>query len=826
MTPHSTGDTNHELALANDFIRQTGASVFLTGKAGTGKTTFLRQLLAAPPKRLVITAPTGVAAINAKGVTIHSFFQLPFSPFIPGTEEQNQQQFFRFSKDKRNIIRSLELLIIDEISMVRSDLLDAIDMVLKRVRRNNLPFGGVQLLLIGDLHQLPPVVKSNEQSLLEQHYNSPYFFASHALQKTHWITITLTHIYRQQDATFISLLNKVRSNTLDHQSLQILNQRYRPQDQPDRPGMIRLTTHNHAADKINQHNLQVLDQPSHRFKAKIEKHFPEYAFPTAAELELKEGAQVMFVRNDPEKRFFNGKIGHITQIKSDHILIDCGPNEPSVAVQPSLWENIQYTVNPETQAIEEEVAGTFEQYPLKLAWAITIHKSQGLTFDHMLIDAADAFSHGQVYVALSRCRSLEGIQLTSPIPANAVKTDTKIHAFTEQTEQQKPTHDDLHTAKITYQQQLIQHCFNFQWLMRHLSSLVNLIHANRAVALFAAPTGEQNEPHNRLKLTNDTIDQVAQRFQQQLMRAFTATDIPESSDYIQQRIQKSYDYFKQHLLELELWMQNIRFTSDNKSLLNDYNKHLKRLQDELTLKLAVIRSCESGFSVIRYQKALAVSQLDITKSRVKHSSNAPQSLGVAMETLQYPELFKQLMDWRTQKAQQENVEGYHILHQKVLIDIAAQLPLSKSALKKIKGIGPRTIEKYGDELLSLTEHFCKTHAIDLEGIAKATASKAPYSDTQQTSYQLFLEFKNIADVARHRGMVETTIEGHLVPYIKTGKLDIDLFLTPEKQAMIKEAIDQCEDDRLKPIKEQLGEQVSWRDIHMMRAHLTHQTEDS
>ena len=432
--------TNLELQLADAFVRDTGCNVFLTGKAGTGKTTFLHNIKKDCEKRMVVTAPTGVAAINAGGVTLHSFFQMPFGPFIPGSEHTRQH---KFSRDKINIIKSLDLLVIDEISMVRADLLDGVDSVLRRYRRSNLAFGGVQLLLIGDLHQLAPVVKNEEWRMLQAHYASPYFFSSTALGKTELISVELQHIYRQADDTFISLLNKVRDNRLDTESLNALNARYIKDfetEQGANEGYITLCTHNQSADRINSTRLEQLSHSAHRFSAKVEGEFPEHSYPTPSTLELKVDAQVMFMRNDAshEKRYFNGKIGKITRISGDRISIKCRDDNDEIVVEPATWENIDYSLDEETMEVSENKIGAFVQYPLKLAWAITIHKSQGLTFDNAIIDAQSSFAHGQVYVALSRCRTLEGMVLSTPLALNSVKTDRTVLQFTEQAGQNLP----------------------------------------------------------------------------------------------------------------------------------------------------------------------------------------------------------------------------------------------------------------------------------------------------------------------------------------------------------------------------------------------------
>ena len=395
---------NKELRNAWEFAEHTGISIFLTGKAGTGKTTFLKALKEHSSKRIIVVAPTGVAAINAGGVTIHSFFQLPLSPYVPGTTFKDR---YDFGKEKRRIIRTLDMLVIDEISMVRSDLLDAIDNVLRRYRDPTRPFGGVQLLMIGDLHQLTPVVTPRDEELLRPYYDTPYFFGSHALQQTSYVTIQLTHVYRQQDQAFIDILNHVRDGVPTAEDLARLNARCKPMFIPKaEEGYIRLTTHNRMADSYNDNELHKLPGKRYVFKAEIEKEFPESSYPADVNLELKQGAQVMFIKNDPSPShlYYNGRIGHVVGFEEGKIVVKCPGDDYTISVEPAEWENTRYAINEETKVIEPQVLGIFWQYPLRLAWAITIHKSQGLTFEHAIIDASASFASGQVYVALSRCK--------------------------------------------------------------------------------------------------------------------------------------------------------------------------------------------------------------------------------------------------------------------------------------------------------------------------------------------------------------------------------------------------------------------------------------
>ena len=467
-------EKNQELRNAWDFVEHTGISIFLTGKAGTGKTTFLRALKEHSNKRNVIVAPTGVAAMNAGGMTIHSFFQLPLSPFVPNANIKNR---FDYSKEKRKIMRTLDLLIIDEISMVRADVLDAIDSVLRRFREPNKPFGGVQLLMIGDLQQLTPVVTPTEEELLQRYYDTPYFFGSKALRSINYVTIELTHVYRQQDETFITLLNNIREDNVSESDLQRLNQRYDPTFQPKQGSdYIRLTTHNRMAESYNEDQLRNLPTRAYTFSAETEGNFPEYNYPTDFNLTLKVGAQVMFIRNDNIGRYYNGRIGHVTYVDNEKISVLCPGDEEPFDVEAETWENTKYTLNEKTKQIEAEVQGTFKQYPLRLAWAITIHKSQGLTFEHAIIDAQASFVSGQVYVALSRCKSLEGLVLASPIGNTAIINDSRVSDYiSHQTEEAQKSISVLPTLKEEYYRQLLIEMFNFNDLKVYEAALFRVL---------------------------------------------------------------------------------------------------------------------------------------------------------------------------------------------------------------------------------------------------------------------------------------------------------------------------------------------------------------
>jgi hypothetical protein len=807
--------TNPELQLANEFILSTGSHLFLTGRAGTGKTTFLHNLKKEIPKRMIVTAPTGVAAINAGGVTLHSFFQLPFGPYLPGNEGQHQAEQRRFRRDKINIMKSLDLLVIDEISMVRADLLDAVDAVLRRYRYIQRPFGGVQLLMIGDLHQLPPVVKEDEWSLLKAHYDSCYFFDSQALRRAQMHTIELKTIYRQSDVQFIELLNRVRDNRLDNKTLERLNTRHPPDFKPgDGDDYITLTTHNRNADQLNEQRLQALNSECFTFTASIEGDFPSYSYPTAETLTLKKGAQVMFVRNDNsvEKRYFNGKIGKITRINKAGICVQCPNDDDEIVVDPLTWENIKYTIDAKTKEITEAVIGKFTQYPLRPAWAITVHKSQGLTFEKAVIDVNAAFSHGQVYVALSRCKTFEGMVLSSPISPRSIKTDATVARFVKQAESNPPGQVTLDKAKIEYQQRLMLECFDFQPLASSLGKLTSQLRAQHSLIQCTGIDALERMTPELFK----RIVTVAAKFQQQLQSLFKSDGVPEEDAYIQQRVQKASHYFSEQLhAELVGWVTDFNLSSDNREIKKQITKIYQRLQHQLAIKNAALASCASGFSTAAYLSAIAHAELDLSASPAKQSKGT-------LETFQseHPLLLQALSAWRTQQAEDEQVNRYQVLHQRVLIQIAEQLPGTLDTLLSIKGIGKHTAKKYGEPLITMVCDYCRDRAIEpmkTTPTPETPKKKRNANNTKLVSYELFLQGKSIEEIAKERGLVTSTIEGHLAHYVAQGELEVTWFLSAEKKAAIKQAIDETGGEHLGPIKERLGDDFSYGEIKLVLA---------
>jgi PIF1-like helicase/Helix-turn-helix domain/HRDC domain len=816
---------NAELRLAEEFVQHTNCNIFLTGKAGTGKTTFLHAIKMKSPKRLVVTAPTGVAAINAGGVTLHSFFQLPFGPFLPGSQTQVNEH--RVRKEKKNIIRSLDLLIIDEISMVRADLLDGVDSVLRRYRRNNLPFGGVQLLMIGDLHQLSPVVKQAEWQILQERYASPYFFSSTALGRSEFIPIELQHIYRQSDQHFIELLNRVRDNSLDSSALERINSRHIPDFSPrDGEGYITLCTHNNGADAINNARLEKLTGKKRRFNAGMEGDFPEHVYPTAASLELKTGAQVMFIRNDmtPEKAYFNGKIGEVTGMSDDTIEVRCPGDPGTIAVETTTWENMEYTVDPKTAEISQKVIGTFRQFPLKLAWAITIHKSQGLTFDKAIIDAQAAFAHGQVYVALSRCRTFEGIVLSSPLTRMAVKTDPAVQHFTTQVTTSRTSSEMLTAAKRRYQQQLLLECFSFERLRWLLGRLTLLLRSNADVVQVSGG-GDIIDIQQR---ATGEICTIGENFKRQLQGMFSDSAQPADDPAILERLHKASVYFQEKFAAiLTPCLEHIAVETDNKEIRKQIQTTVKQLREESAVKLAGVLSCQVAFSPATYLRALSAAAIETVQAGTKTGTKTPTVM-YSEKDVGHPELFESLREWRKRTAAEEGVAHFQVLHQKTLVQIAVHLPDSIPALKKIKGIGKRLAEKYGQELTAMVGDYRHKHQIETVSLPEPAKTPAPEKikakpvvkeDTKKVSLDLFEGGMTIPQIAANRELAVSTIEGHIAFFVSKGELAIDRVLADGKRHAITQQISEMRGKSLKEIKKALGDTCSYGEIRLVLAHL-------
>ena len=596
---------NREILTAWDFVENTGRSIFLTGKAGTGKTTFLKTIVEKSRKRPIVVAPTGVAAINAGGVTIHSFFQLPFSPFVPGAKVESK---FDFSREKRKIIASIDLLIIDEISMVRADLLDAIDSVLRRFREHNQPFGGVQLLMIGDLAQLTPVVTPEDEHMLKPYYDTPYFFGSKALQVIDYVTIQLEHVYRQEDEAFIGILNKIREGHPTQEVLDRLNARCMTVGE-NVEGAIRLTTHNQLANHYNESELKKLPGRTVMYHAEVKGSFPEYSYPTAETLELKPGAQVMFVKNDPssEHRYFNGRIGRVVEAADNRLTVYCEGDSEAIEVEPLEWENTRYTLNEKTREIEAEVQGVFKQLPLRLAWAITIHKSQGLTFDRAIIDANQSFAPGQVYVALSRCRTLEGLVLAKPLDTRAVMSDQRVDTYiAHQESEAERSIQQLPLLKQEYERYLLLQLFDFRSILYLEESMMRLFNE-----FFYRSHPLLTQQHNQaLSLLRERVVAVADKWRQLIQSM--SFDALHDKDFLE-RMKRSADYFANQLhdiLSVPIELSQ-KVETNNKQAARRLGNVLPDLRQTcLARQYLLTKISEKGFSVDTYLHEKQMSMLD------------------------------------------------------------------------------------------------------------------------------------------------------------------------------------------------------------------------
>ncbi|MBP5765221.1 MAG: AAA family ATPase [Bacteroidales bacterium] len=623
-------NSNPQLDLAFQYAQYTHRNVFLTGKAGTGKTTFLRNLRKQTRKRMIVVAPTGVAAINAGGVTIHSFFQLAPGLFLPGQTVQRKDAKMRygFSKHKINILRSLDLLVIDEISMVRCDLLDAIDDVLRRYQNRHKPFGGVQLLMIGDLQQLAPVATDQEWTLLKPFYNTPYFFDSLALRQTSFTTIELTHVYRQADQTFIDILNNVRDNHLDAQTLAVLNSRYQPGFRPaDKDGYITLTTHNYQAQEINQNKLLLLKGDPITYTAKIKGDFPETSYPTDAELTLKVGAQVMFCKNDSsgKHQYYNGKIGRVIYISANEVMVESTGEDgmpQDIPVQAEEWSNTKYVTDEKSGEITEEVTGSFTQIPLRTAWAITIHKSQGLTFDRCIINAGRAFSFGQVYVALSRCRTLEGLVLTTPITPNVVMSDPNILRFNQAAEQNQPDEQQLQRDRLQCIDETLCSIFDYQPMLTQLRYVLRIADEH-------LPKSQKTYVDGLKDLTvqcEEQLENVGIRFQHQIHQLIAQAPDYESNTLLQERFQKGNAYFFLKTTEL---LNEFICTGlpaiENKRTKEQLEREFELLKSQYDLKILLLMKTKDGFSLDAYWNAKALSTMQDSAEYQPDYAGKPKS---------------------------------------------------------------------------------------------------------------------------------------------------------------------------------------------------------
>ncbi|GAB7258032.1 helix-turn-helix domain-containing protein [Polaribacter sp. OB-PA-B3] len=792
---------NPELELALQFIEKTDRNLFITGKAGTGKTTFLHKIKSDSLKRMVIVAPTGVAAINAKGVTIHSFFQMPFGPILPNQIANTNQQR-KFSKTKIDIIKSLDLVIIDEISMVRADLLDGIDQVMRRYKNRNKVFGGAQVLMIGDLQQLAPVVRPNEWSLLQQHYNTVYFFSSKAYQEANVVSIELKHIYRQKNEDFIKILNEIRTDTLSDESAKILNKNYNPSFSPSKDdGYITLTTHNNRANLINNSELNKIKNKSYYFDAEVSGKFNENSYPNSEKLELKIGAQVMFIKNDssPEKRYFNGKIGIVTDISRETVTVHCGDELDEIVTEREKWENINYSINEETKEIKEDISGSFSQIPLRLAWAITIHKSQGLTFDKAIIDAEASFAHGQTYVALSRCTSLEGLVLKTPITSNAIINDRTVSVFNESVEENHPDETVLNNSEKEFQLNLIAELFDYQPFLYPTTRLIDIYYKNK--------TSIKGDVIDHLQTIKDdgvvALMKVSNGFKRQLLEISEGNILPENSSQIQERFIKAVNYFlnqtKNNILKP---LNTIAFSSDNKSVKTDFKKQFDALQEKLLEKLFALNKMTEAFKVEKYLevRAKAVLQKSAPTAKKKKISNRKDPL-----------LALKLRELRDEIRVAENIPAFQIFTQETLYAMCDALPRTEKELLNVKGMGKTRVSKYGAEILEVIEKYCQENGINKQNEQKREDKKP----TKQITLELFRSGLSIKEIAKERSLTTNTIESHLASYIPSGDVDILELIPLKKYKKLVDEIEKIEFKSLTELKEKVDKSYSFMELRMV-----------
>ncbi|TRX01696.1 helix-turn-helix domain-containing protein [Flavobacterium gawalongense] len=742
------------------FINQTHRSVFLTGKAGTGKTTLLREIIQTTHKNTVVVAPTGIAALNAGGVTIHSMFQLPFGGFIPDNSspqfsestkfetKATLRRHFKMSGLKKSVIRNMELLVIDEVSMLRADLLDAMDYMMQTVRKKSTPFGGVQVLFIGDLLQLPPVIRDEEWRTLRTYYKGKFFFHSHVVQQNPPLYIELSKIFRQTDYTFISVLNNLRNNQISQQDIQTLNQYVKPDfDLKANKGYITLTTHNNKADTMNAQALEDLEGKLVTYKPDVVGDFPEKIFPVEQQLQLKVGAQIMFVKNDLsfDKNYFNGKMGIIKSLSSQEILVHFPEENKTIEVEKYEWQNIRYKVDELTKEIEEEVLGTFVHYPIKLAWAITVHKSQGLTFDKAALDVSQVFLPGQAYVALSRLRSLEGLILLSPLQMNGISNDQDVMDYSLNKASDSYLENALHFETKNFIHNYLINTFDWGDLAQEWRN-------HKFSYTEKSENSEKSKHAVWAKKQTEVIEQLldpSKKFISQLNKLFSQ----ETADlnHISERIQAAFSYFLKPMDDLVfeiLWkLEEVKRIKKVKAF---YDELI--VVEELQTK-AVLRLMKAKLLIETVVAGETISKEKLTSSEIKNY--------ISRKTEAIQNQFKKL-----------NI---------TLID------------------DDKDVERYTSK--------------------KKSDKKEPKKSTVQETYELWLEKNSIKEIAAIRKFTEDTILGHLTKLIIAKTISINDVLPEDKIQELTEAFYGYKEESISPLKEKYGDKFTWEELRMFKASL-------
>lgn len=706
------------LELAAHFVNSTNSPIFLTGKAGTGKTTFLRKLADLTHKRFVILAPTGIAALHAKGVTIHSQFLLPFGTFLPTREPEGNfsstGNFFTqftlgrrhpFNMARKKVLKAVDLIIIDEVSMLRADILDAIDYRMRSVKRNfEEPFGGVQVLMIGDLFQLPPIVKDYEWQVLNKFYKSMHFFESQAIRQSGMVYLELDKIFRQKDEKFITILNHLRDNEATSADIAFLNTFYKTEEEiKNLRDTIIITTHNYKAEEHNQKELAALKTKSHTFEAVIDKDFPESLYPIPKVLELKEGAQIMFIKNDTSgfSEYFNGKMATVKTIDGDEIMVRLADSSIEYKLRKEVWENKKYIINEETKELEEDVIGTFEQYPIKLAWAVTVHKSQGLTFDRAIIDVGQAFAPGQVYVALSRLRGLDGLTLRTRIQSHVINSDRDVVNFTQTTQDQEPLERLLSLHQRRYMARLLESTFDFGEIINSLQTFSKDFGGTMEF--------EDAEMQKAIPLIYEGFLQEGEntyKFQRQLLQILQSNE----EEKLLERLEKGSQYYSK-LLESSL--KNILIHAGEVERFTRSKSYLEGI---------------SEVELMVFKKLTEVKKV----------------------TFLVPAIFNGEEIGKMDKVSQE------------LIDL--RLALAQEARQAAKENPKFAANKTGRKKKE-------------KGEAKLKREKG---ETYEITYELSQSGKSISEIASERGLAESTIRGHLAKGIAEGKVSIHLHISQKE----------------------------------------------